>query len=52
MGGYENLLTAAILLALVILIYCKLTKKSLGDIIRDIKSATSGGVENIPEVGG
>lgn len=50
MKVYENVLTAAILLALFIIVYCKYTNKTFGDMVREIKDAFSGGVEKVQEV--
>jgi len=47
---FENVLTGTILLALFVLIYCKLTNKTIGDVIREIKDAVSGGAEEVQEV--
>lgn len=50
MRGYENILTAAILLALFIIVYCKYTNKTFGDFVREIKDVFSGGAEKVQEV--
>jgi len=36
---FENLLVVFIMVSLVLLIYCKMTKKTLLDVIREIKEA-------------
>ena len=50
MSAYENVLTAAILLGLFVLIYSRYTHKSFGDIIKDVKDAVQGGAEEVQEV--
>lgn len=44
----SNTITVSILLALLIIIYCRVTKKTLGDVIRDVKEAMSAPNEQIP----
>ena len=50
MTVYENVITGLVLLALFILGYCKLSQKSLMDVIIEIKEGFSGGVEDVQEV--
>jgi len=47
---YENVLTGLILLALFVLVYCKLTNKTIGDVIREVKDILHGGTEEVQEV--
>ena len=47
---YENVLTALILLALVVLAYCKFNNKSIGDVIEEVRDIMYGGTEEIQEV--
>lgn len=46
----QNLLTIGILGSLVIIVYAKITKKTLGDMIREIREAMSDKVEEVPEL--
>ena len=41
MALFDNLLVAGILISLVIIIYCKVTKKTLFDVIREIREGVS-----------
>ncbi len=50
MSTYGNVLTAVILLVLFVLVYCKVTKKTFGDLVKSIKDTFSGGVEEVEEV--
>ncbi len=47
---YENVITGLVLLALFVLGYCKLSNKSLMDVIIEIREGFSGGVEEVQEV--
>ena len=44
---FSNILTVSILLGLFIIIYAKMTKKTLVDIIRDLKDAFSDKTEEV-----
>jgi general stress protein CsbA len=39
MGAFDNLLVALILTCLAIIIYCKITKKTFGELILELKEA-------------
>jgi len=43
---FQNLLTFTILLTLGIIVYCRVTKKSLGEVIIEIREAMSTPIEN------
>ena len=42
---FNNLLVVGILLSLVIIVYCKMTKKTLIDLIKEIRAATAAPLE-------
>ena len=44
---FENLLAVLVLLALIIIIYCKVTNKTLLDVFRDLKEIMFGGTEEV-----
>jgi len=47
MAAIDSLITIAVLLALFILAYCRITNRSLGEIITDIRDAMSSTTEEV-----
>lgn len=47
---FSNLLTAGILLTLLLIVYLKMSHKTLLDLIRDIREAFSDGAEEVIDV--